>query len=218
MAVPCSAQLATITGVTGKFAGFQWAIVILAVLLVLGFSIGLILNKKLKYEPSNLAMELPELQRPKIKNILSKMWLRTSDFFKLAVPLLIIGSIIIEVLIHYNLLDPIVAPMSWLTVSMLGLPAVTIVAFIAGIVRKEMAYGLLVVLAEAQSMSLTEFMTPHQFIVFGVVMAIYMPCLATIAAMSKEMGCKNTALISCVSIVVAVLIGTAFNLVLSTFM
>lgn len=218
MAVPCSAQLAIITGVTGKFAGFQWALIIFAVLIALGFAVGLILNKRLKNEPSNLAMELPELQKPKIRNILSKMWMRTSDFFKLAVPMLIVGSIIIEVLIHYNLLDPLVQPMSWLTVSMLGLPAVIIVAFIAGIVRKEMAYGLLVVLAEAQSLSITEFMTPHQFIVFGVVMAIYMPCLATIAAMSREMGWKNTAIISLSSIVVAVLIGTAFNLVLSTFM
>ena len=73
MAVPCSAQLATITGVTGRYAGAVWVAVIFAVLIALGFASGAILNRRLKYEPSNLAMELPELQVPEIKNVLLKM-------------------------------------------------------------------------------------------------------------------------------------------------
>lgn len=215
MAVPCSAQLATITGVTGKFAGMVWPLVIFAVLIILGITCGVLLNKKLPYEPSFLATELPDLQRPKLRNILLKMWLRTKDFFIIAVPLLIIGSIIVELLIHYNLLDGIVGPMSWLTTGILGLPAVVIIAFLVGIVRKEMAYGMLLILAG--SVPITEFMTPDQFVVFGVVMAIYMPCLATIAAMWKELGGKSTAVVGLSSIVVAVIIGAAFNAVLMAF-
>ena len=219
MAVPCSAQIATITGVTGKFAGAVWVFVILGVLVLLGFTSGFILNKRLKYEPSNLAMELPELQAPKLRNVLLKMWLRTSDFFKLAVPLLIIGSIIIELLVHFDVLDQLVGPMSWLTVSLLGLPAVTIVAFIAGILRKEMSYGMLVILAAAQGIEdITQFMTPQQFIVFGVVMSIYLPCLATLTAMHRELGAKDTAAISLASITVAVAIGSLFNAFLPLIM
>ena len=172
MAIPCSAQLATITGVTGKYAGAAWILVIFAVLIALGFISGYILNKALKYEPSNLAMELPDLQMPTPINILRKTWMRISDFFKLAVPLLIVGSIIIELLVHFELLDAIVEPMSWLTVTLLGLPAVTIIAFIAGILRKEMSYGMLVILAASVGIEdITLFMTPQQFIVFGLVMA-----------------------------------------------
>lgn len=215
MAIPCSAQIATITGVTGKFAGAIWVLVLFMVLIALGFFSGVILNKRLKYEPSNLAMELPELQVPKIGNVLRKVWMRTSDFFRLAVPLLIVGSIIIELLVHYELLDVLVEPMSWLTVGLLGLPAVTIIAFITGVLRKEMAYGMLVILAEAQGIEeITSFMTPQQFIVFGVVMSIYLPCLATMTAMYKELGGKDTAIISVASIAVAVAIGAAFNAVL----
>lgn len=216
MAVPCSAQLALMTGVTGRFAGYVWTLVIFVLLIVLAVSVGMILNSRLKYEPSNLAMELPELQRPTVKNVLYKMWTRTSDFFKLAVPLLVVGSIIIELLVHYDVLDAIVSPMEWLTVGMLGLPAVTIIAFIAGILRKEMSYGMLMILAGTTA--ITDFMTPHQFIVFGVVMSIYMPCLATIAAMNRELGVKGTTIVSCCSIAVAVAIGSVFNLVLGTFM
>ena len=219
MAIPCSAQIATITGVTGKYAGIIWVPVIFLLLITLGFVSGVILNKRMRYEPSNLAMELPELQMPRARNVLLKMWLRTSDFFKLAVPLLIIGSVIIELLVHYELLDALVDPMSWLTVGLLGLPAVTIIAFIAGILRKEMSYGMLVILAGAEGISdITLFMTPQQFIVFGVVMSIYLPCLATMTAMYKELGAKHTALISLATIAVAVTIGAVFNAVLPIFL
>jgi ferrous iron transport protein B len=219
MAIPCSAQLATITGVTGKYAGAVWVLAIFAILIALGFFSGCILNRFLKYEPSNLAMELPELQTPSVFNILKKTWLRISDFFKLAVPLLIVGSIIIELLVHYDLLDSIVEPMSWLTVTLLGLPAVTIIAFIAGILRKEMSYGMLVILAASVGIEdITLFMTAQQFIVFGIVMSIYIPCLATMTAMYRELGAKDTVLVSLASMTVAVVIGSIFNLVLSAFM
>jgi ferrous iron transport protein B len=98
---------------------------------------------------------------------------------------------------------------------MLGLPPVAIIAFIAGILRKEMALGLLMILAAQQGLGLTEFMTPDQFIVFGVVMAIYVPCIAALAVLWREFGLKNTVMISATSMIVAILIGTGFNAFLS---
>jgi ferrous iron transport protein B len=75
---------------------------------------------------------------------------------------------------------------------------------------------MLVILAASEGfVSLAEFMTPDQFVVFGVVMAIYMPCLATIVAMWKEIGAKETVVISFASIAIAILIGAAFNLILA---
>ena len=214
MAVPCSAQIAIIIGITGAYAGMVYAAVIALTLIVIGVAVGLVLNRFLPSEPSNLAMEIPDLTWPTARNVLYKVWARTKDFFSVAVPLLIVGSIVVEIMLNYDLLDPIVEPMSWLTVGMLGLPAVTIIAFLVGILRKEMAYGMLLILLGEP---LTAFMTPDQFVVFGVVMAIYMPCLATIATMAKEMGWKDTILISCVSITVAVLTGSLFNFALGFF-
>ena len=205
MAIPCSAQLAIMTGVTGRYAGVPWVFVIFAILIALAIVIGIVLNKRMRFEPSNLAMELPELQLPRASNVLNKMWMRSSDFFKLAVPLLIVGSVIIELCIYYNVLDALVEPMSWLTVGLLGLPAVTIICFIVGIVRKEMSYGMLIIVG-----AITE-MDPSQFVVYGVVMSIYMPCIATIAAMRGELGWKSTMKVCFASIVIAVIIGTLVN-------
>lgn len=218
MAVPCSAQISIILGVTGVFAGMLAAFGIFVVLLSLGIAIGLVLNRFLPSEPTNLAMELPDLVVPQLKNILTKTWIRIKDFFTIAFPMLVVGSIVIEVLLELNLLDGLVQPMSWLTVGLLGLPAVTIIAFIAGIVRKEMSYAMLVILAQSQGISdLTQFMTPDQFIVFGLVMAVFMPCLATLSVMWKEMGAKSTLAVSLVSIGVAVLLGIAANFLLAAF-
>jgi ferrous iron transport protein B len=215
MAVPCSAQIAIIMGITGKYAGISYALLILLTLIALGVVIGLIMNRFLKYEPSNLAMALPELVMPQVKNILYKTWVRTKDFFTIAFPLLVVGSIIVEVMLGYNMLNAVVGPMSWLTVGMLGLPAVVIIAFIVGIVRKEMSVAMLVILAG--DMTLTEFMTPEQFVVFGVVMSIFMPCVATLSVMGRELGWKDTIAVSMLSMFVAVMIGTMFHLAFTIF-
>ncbi|MFA6642639.1 MAG: ferrous iron transport protein B [Methanomethylophilus sp.] len=218
MAVPCSAQISIILGVTGAFSGLLAALGIFVVLIVLGTVIGLILNHFLPSEPTNLAMELPDLVWPQLKNILVKTWIRIKDFFTIAFPLLVVGSIIIEVLLELNLLDAVVGPFSWLTVGLLGLPAVTIIAFIAGIVRKEMAYAMLVLLAQSEGIQeITSFMTPDQFIVFGLVMAVFMPCLATLSVMWKEMGARDTVAVTLVSMAVAFALGTGANFLLAAF-
>ena len=215
MAVPCSAQMAIIMGATGKFSGFGAAIGILLMLLCLGAATGLLLNRFLKYEPSSLAMELPPLQIPGLRNILTKTWDRIKDFIYIALPLLVVGSIVIEIMVGYDLLDPIVDPLSPVIAGILGLPAVCAIAFIVGVLRKEMALGMLQILAAG--VPLSQFMTPDQFVVFGVVMAVYMPCLATLATMWKEIGHAETVGVTAMSILVAVVLGGAANLLLQIF-
>ena len=215
MAVPCSAQMAIIMGATGSYSGIVYAFGILVMLVCLAVVTGVLMNRFMKYEPSNLAMELPDLQVPSAKNVLFKTWYRIKDFFYIAFPLLVVGSIVVEVLLQYELLDVIVDPLSPVIVGMLGLPAVCSIAFIVGILRKEMALGMLQILAGG--VALEAFMTPDQFVVFGVVMAVYMPCVATLITMWREIGWKETIGVSVLSIVVAILLGTATNLLLQAF-
>ena len=215
MAVPCSAQMAIIMGATGSYSGIAYAFGILVMLVCLAVITGVLMNRFLKYEPSNLAMELPDLEVPSPKNVAFKTWYRIKDFFYIAFPLLVVGSIVVEVLLQYDLLDVIVEPLSFITVDMLGLPAVCIIAFIVGILRKEMALGMLQILAGGVALEL--FLTPDQFVVFGVVMAVYMPCVATLITMWREIGWKETVGVSVLSIVVAILLGTATNLLLQAF-
>ena len=212
MAVPCSAQIAIIIGSTGAYSGVVYSMMIFGILVLIGCLTGVLMNRFMKYEPSNLAMELPDLAVPSARNVLSKMWNRVKDFFYVAFPLLVVGSVVLEILLHYDALRYVVDPLSPITVGMLGLPAVCSIAFLVGILRKEMALGMLVILAGG--VPLTEFMTPDQFVVFGTVMAIYMPCVATLVTMWHEIGWKETVAVSLISVTVAILAGTGVRIML----
>lgn len=118
-------------------------------------------------------------------------------------------------MLEYDLLRYIVDPLSPVTVGLLGLPAVCSIAFIVGILRKEMALGMLTILAAG--VPLAEFLTPDQFVVFGTVMAIYMPCVATLITMWHEIGWKETVAVSILSITVAILAGTGVRILLGLF-
>lgn len=216
MAVPCGAQMAIIIGLVSRFVGIGAAAGIFILLLGLLLLLGFVMDKWLRKEPTCLAMEIPELRRPTARNVGYKTYSRSKDFFVIAFPFLLVGSIIVEILLSYDALDFIVDPMSFLTVGILGLPAITIIAFLFGILRKELAVGMLMTLFGAAAVSdLALFMTPEQFIVFGVVMAIYMPCLATWAVLVKELGLKNAVAVGTASIIVAVAVGGLVNLLLS---
>lgn len=215
MCVPCSAQLAIILGITGRFAGMAYAALTFLILLALLLILGKVMDRFMRYEPTYLAMELPELAVPTLKNVGTKTWARTKEFFFIAFPLMFIGSVVMEVLMGYDLLRFVVDPMTFLTVGLLGLPAITIVAFIVGIMRKEMAMGMLLTLFAVTSPGdLALYFTPEQFFVFGLVMAIYMPCLATMVVLWKEFGLKDTLLLSAGSIGLAFGVGAFFNFLL----
>ena len=215
MTVPCSAQMAIILGITGRFAGIGYAALIFLILLIILLVLGRLMDRWLQYEPTYLAMELPEMRLPTLRNVAFKTWSRSKDFFLIAFPLLFIGSIGVEVLIAYDALDFIVDPFTFLTVGLLGLPAVTMISFIVGVIRKEMALGMLLTLFSVGAVSdLSSYLTPEQFFIFGLVMAIYLPCLATMAVLWKEFGLRDTVAISVCSITLAFGVGALLNMIL----
>jgi len=55
-------------------------------------------------------------------------------------------------------------------------------------------------------------MTDGQMLTFTLFVVFYVPCVATIAVMAKELGWRDTALISAFSVVVAVVVGLAGRL------
>lgn len=54
-------------------------------------------------------------------------------------------------------------------------------------------------------------MTSEQFIVFDIVMALFMPCLASLVSMKQELGTKETIAIACSCILISILTGTMFH-------
>jgi ferrous iron transport protein B len=96
--------------------------------------------------------------------------------------------------------------------TVLGLPAFTAVALVFGILRKEMALQMLIVLQGTSDLSLV--LADRQMFVFALVMAVFMPCLAAFAVMLKEFGAKSTLMVAAASMSLALAMGAVANLLL----
>jgi ferrous iron transport protein B len=101
--------------------------------------------------------------------------------------------------------------MSPVVQGLLGLPAVAGICLILGILRKELTLQLLVALAMVKygpsASNLLIFMTPLQIFVFALVVTIYIPCVATVAVLGRELGWRNALLIMAFTIILALVIG-----------
>lgn len=212
MAVPCSAQMAVIVGTVGNYGGIVYVLVILAILLSLVLLLGRLLHKAMRFEPTSLMIEIPELCVPRLNNIIMKTWVRIKEFFLIAFPILLVGSIVLELLNAYGVLDRLVQPLAFFTEGWLGLPAIMIIALIFGVLRKEMSFQLLVVLFGTADLS--EVMTVEQLFVFALIMATFMPCMSAFAVMVREYGIKDTLKMSAASMVLAMSLGGVANLLL----
>ncbi len=209
--VPCSARLTVVIGGVGRYAGVWYALGILAVSTVLIIGIGFGINKLLPGEPSGLVMEMFGLRRPSLKAMGQKTWWRFREFFFVALPVVIIGSLVLGSLYETGWIWPLSAPLKPLIEGWLGLPMIAGVALIFGILRKELALQFLVTFGVAQygakATNLLFFMTKTQLFVYGLVTVIYIPCLAAIAVLGRELGWKRALAIVGLTILFALLLG-----------
>ncbi|MEM3430155.1 MAG: ferrous iron transport protein B [Candidatus Bathyarchaeia archaeon] len=203
--VPCSARSVIILGLVGRYLGLHIALTLYVFDLVLIFVLGRIAYRLLPGEPIGLIMEMPPYRVPSPSLVLKKTWVRTKDFIYVALPLIVTGSIGLQFLTSSGLIWPIADLMEPLISGWLGLPSLSGIPLIFGVLRKELT---LILLAElAGTTSFEQILTPIQMIVFTLVTMIYIPCIATIAALGHEFGWKKAAGVAAADISLAILLG-----------
>jgi ferrous iron transport protein B len=203
--VPCAATSVVILGLVGAFVGIEWALALYIINLIIIFALSRIAFKALPGEPTELIMEMSDYKVPHIKTVAKQTWFRLREFIVMAFPLIIAGSFVIKIAELANLLEPIATIFSPVTVTWLGLPAVTGIALIFGVLRKELTLIMLGTLLGTTNFGLV--MTPAQMIVFTLVVMLYIPCIATVGALVKEFGWKKAWLITIFEIFLALVLG-----------
>ncbi|MGQ9582029.1 MAG: ferrous iron transport protein B [Thermoplasmatota archaeon] len=203
--VPCSARTAVILGIIGTYMGALWAMSLYVFDLLLIIALGRLLNRTLGGSSPGIIMEIPPFRTPVPRLVAGQAWSRFRPFAAVALPLIVAGSTVIELLRLVGALEYITRAMAPVTVAWLGLPAFTGILFILGILRKEAAVALLA--SVAGTVSIPSVMTPLQMLVFSLVMMVYIPCVATIAALVKETGLRFAALVTVGEILLAILLG-----------
>jgi ferrous iron transport protein B len=208
---PCAARTIVLFGMVGLFLGVQWAFALYVVDVAIIFVLGRIAMKVVPGKSTGLIMEMHSFKVPSLKIVAKQTWIRTKSIIYVVFPIYMIGSASLQALYMLNVLTPISNALSPLTVMWLGLPAITGVFLVLGLVRKELILlGAVTILGSA---NLTLFLTPVQLVVLALVGMIYFPCVSVFVMLAKEFGWKPAITISVANVLSATLIGgLAFRL------
>ena len=186
LAVPCSAQLgvlmAMMASISFRAVAF-WVILMILISCVIGW----LAAKLYGGETGDFILELPPMRRPHLRNVVAKTFARLEWYLKEVIPLFILGTMILFVLDKLRVLDKIARLGEPLVTGWLGLPRETASAFLSGFLRRD--YGAVYLLDAATGPK--HLLTPHQVLVAMVTLTLFMPCIATLFMISRELGKKT---------------------------
>lgn len=204
LGVPCSAQLGVILGMLGGLSGWAvmlWGGVVLATMVVVGFAA----SKLLPGEEGAFVLEIPPMRVPQLRNILVKTLARMEWYLKEAVPLFVLGTLLLFLLDRMAILGALQALSAPLVHSWLGLPERTTEAFLIGFLRRD--YGAAGLYALAQD----GWLNSRQVLVSLVTITLFVPCVANLLIIFKERGWRMAVAILLVIFPVAFGVGGLLN-------
>lgn len=207
LGVPCSAQLGVILGMLAGVsweATLVWAGVVGGVMMLVGW----IAARILPGERLGFVMEIPPLRAPMPANLIRKTLARVEWYLKEAVPLFLLGTLVLFLADRVGLLGLLERAAEPLLTGMLGLPGATAEAFIIGFLRRDFgAAGLYRLSTEGA-------LDGVQVVVSLVTMTLFIPCIAHLFMIVKEQGARVAALVAAFIFPFALLVGAALNAVL----
>jgi ferrous iron transport protein B len=195
--IPCTAQLAVVTilasALFGDHAGWvAWGLVAVNMAVLAG--LGLLLNRfVLKGDRAAFVMELPLYHLPNLRTILIYVWQNIVAFLEKAGTVILMASLVVWFLSYFPAagdvsqsylarLGRFLAPLGHL----LGLPWQVLVALLASFVAKENTIATLGVLYGDFRTILPTVLTIPAALSFLVVQMLFVPCVATVAAVKQE--------------------------------
>lgn len=213
--VPCAARLAVVFGLVAFYLGPNLALAIYIFNLFVIALVARILARFLPEDSPGLILEMPVYRAPAVKNVIAKVWFRVHEFLVEAWPVLVAGSLVMALLEFFRLaqyFNILVRPISWA----LGLPKEVGVPLIFGVLRKELSLIMLKQALGGGDFSVV--LTPEQMITFAVFVVFYVPCLATLAVIRKELGTRTMFSIAGLTTLVALAAALAARLAAILFL
>ncbi|MEW6337130.1 MAG: ferrous iron transport protein B [Acidobacteriota bacterium] len=209
LGVPCSAQLGVILAMLGSMAPLGTVIWVGVVALTL-FGVGWAASRIIPGRGSDFLLEVPPIRLPSLANIAIKTAARTEWYLKEAVPLFVLGTVLLFGLDRAGVLPWLETAASPVVVGFLGLPAKATDAFLVGFLRRDYGAAGFFVLRE-QGM-----LDGVQSVVSLVVITLFVPCIANFFMMIKERGVAAAAAMVAFIVPFAFLVGGLLNTVLRT--
>jgi len=195
--IPCGAQLGIMQEVIPESIG-----IVLLYLIFGYFLFGFILNKLVPGKSPEILIDVPPYQKPMWNNIARKLRMRLGGFLKTAVPFVLLGCAIVNILYLTGTIDWLAKTLTPLLTGWFGVPGETVGPLVAGFLRKDLAVAQLSAIE----------MSKYQMITSVVLVSIYFPCIATFVMLLKE-GWKNLLGSLAVLVTVIFLYGGLINVI-----
>ena len=207
--LPCSARTVVISGIVASFIGFGAAFSIYGIVFILVFALGVVLSKITPGEQYGMILEMSELRKPIPKYVFAKAWMRVKEFLYIAMPLLLISSVILGLFEYFGLVTMFESFIDPISYAVLGLPGFAFTALLFGILRKEMAFETLAIMGGTTD--LASILSSGQLYIFALVCVLFVPCISTVAVLMKEIGVKPAALITVFTLTLGISLGALLN-------
>jgi ferrous iron transport protein B len=203
IAVPCMAQIAMVAGLIGKYGAKGFGLVF-GTLFIVWVVLGILLNRFSKGESPEIFVEIPAYRMPYWGSLLKKLWMRVRGFLREAVPFVLFGVFVTNILYSLGIIQFIGQLTSPIVTGILGLPSEAVGALIIGFLRKDVAVGMLLPLGLDLS----------QLVIASVVLTMYFPCVATFVVLIKELGIRDMMKSAAIMILSSLIVGGLLNLIL----
>jgi ferrous iron transport protein B len=207
LGIPCSAQLGFILGMLSSLSPEATLLWVAVVVLVL-FKVGFIASRVIPGDRSDFILEVPPIRVPQLRNIIVKTLARIEWYLKEAVPLFILGTLVLFVSHATGILESLERLSAPLVKGILGLPAETTQAFIIGFLRRDYgAAGLFMLAREGR-------LDGIQIVVSLVTITLFVPCVANMFIIIKERGLSVAIAMMAFIFPYAFLVGGILNVIL----
>lgn len=207
IAVPCAALQAMIIGLVG--ARGAWAVALVyAVLLTTWFLLGLLLRLTVRGFLPELLIEIPPYRLPSARALAGKLWMRIAGFLREALPIVLGAVLAVNLLYISGTFEVVARAAAPVVESLWGMPREAIVPLLVGMLRKDVAVGMLAPLG----------LTTRQLITGSLVLAMFFPCIATLAVLFRELGLRYGLASIGVMLLAVSAVGSLTNLGLSFYL
>jgi ferrous iron transport protein B len=203
IAIPCAALQAMIIGLVGERGG-QYVAIVYGTLFIVWIILGVILRYTVKGFSPELLIEIPPYRLPPWRAVLQKLWMRSYGFLVEALPIILAAVFAINILYFLGVFHAIANFTAPIVTGLLGLPKEAVTVLVVGLLRKDVAVGMLAPLA----------LSAKQLVVGTVVLAMFFPCIATFVAFLKDLGIVNILKAAVIMISIALITGGILNLIL----
>jgi ferrous iron transport protein B len=217
LAVPCSAQIAVIFAMLQglSFAASLW---FSAVIVLVLFLVGWLAARVIPGRGSDFVLELPPLRVPQFGNVLVKTLARMEWYLREALPLFVLGTLLLWVLDRTHMLGLVERAASPVVVDILQLPEQAASAFILGFLRRDYAAaGLFQIYQPYLSTGTMTRVMEIQVTVALVTVTLFIPCIANFFMILKERGWRTGLAIAAFVLPFSVGVGAAVNLLMRRF-